>query len=95
MFDQTTTVENSNEMVKEFPGAKHSILPGKLFGLTNGKLRSLLKAISYRFLGSLATIAISFALTQEVNLSLSIGALDLVGKIGLYYLHERLWDKIS
>ena len=95
MFDQTTTVENSEELVNEFPHRSRSILPGKLFGLSNGKLRSFLKAISYRFLGSLATIAISFALTREVNLSLSIGALDLVGKIGLYYLHERIWEKIS
>lgn len=95
MFEQTTTVDNSKELVNEFPRRAQTILPGKLFGLTNGKLRSFLKAISYRFLGSLATIAISFALTQEVNLSLSIGALDLIGKIGLYYLHERIWDKIS
>ena len=95
MFEQTTTVDQSKELVKKFPVEKRTILPVKLFGLTNGKLRSLLKAISYRFLGSLATIAISYALTSEVNLSLSIGALDLIGKIGLYYVHERLWDKIS
>ncbi len=95
MFDQTTTIENSEELVKEYPRRIQSILPGKLFGLTNGRLRSFLKAISYRVLGSLATILISYILTQEVNLSLSIGALDLIGKIGLYYLHERIWDRIS
>ncbi|MBI2428877.1 MAG: DUF2061 domain-containing protein [Ignavibacteriales bacterium] len=60
-----------------------------------GKIRSLLKAISYRLLGTLATVLITFALTQEIALSLSIGAFELVGKIVLFYLHERLWDKIS
>lgn len=59
------------------------------------KIRSLLKAISYRFLGTLATMLITFVLTQEIALSLSIGAFELLGKIVLFYLHERLWDKIS
>jgi uncharacterized membrane protein len=58
------------------------------------KLRTLLKAISYRLLGTLATMMITFALTHEISLSLSIGALELFGKIVLFYLHERLWDKI-
>lgn len=66
----------------------------KFFVTHSAQVRSLLKAISYRILGSLATILISFMLTQEINLSLSIGALDLFGKIGLYYLHERIWDRI-
>ncbi|MEW5798514.1 MAG: DUF2061 domain-containing protein [Bacteroidota bacterium] len=59
------------------------------------KIRSLLKAVSYRFLGTLATVLITFVLTQEIALSLSIGAFELLGKIVLFYVHERLWDKIS
>lgn len=64
------------------------------FGTNRSNVRSLVKAISYRFLGTFATIIISYILTQEVRLSLSIGAFELVGKIVLFYLHERLWDKI-
>jgi uncharacterized membrane protein len=59
------------------------------------KVRSLLKAISYRVFGSFVTVAISYFLTKKISLSLSIGAFELTGKIVLYYLHERIWDKIS
>ena len=95
MLDHSTTITDNKDLAKPFRSSGRSILPHKLFGLTNGKLRSFLKAVSYRFLGSLTTVGISFILTKQTDLSLSIGALDLVGKIGLYYFHERVWDKIS
>jgi len=57
--------------------------------------RSIMKAVSYRLLGSMATMLISFAFTQKVSLALGIGGLDLVSKIVLYYLHERMWHNIK
>lgn len=56
--------------------------------------RSLVKAISYRMLGSAATALIVFLLSGKLGLSLGTGALDMVVKIGLYYLHERIWERI-
>ena len=56
--------------------------------------RSLFKAISYRMLGSAATALIVFLLSGRLGLSLGTGALDMVTKIGLYYLHERIWERI-
>ena len=57
--------------------------------------RSLVKAVSYRVLGSAATAMIVFLLSHKPALSLGTGALDMVTKIGLYYLHERIWERIS
>ncbi|MBZ5579745.1 MAG: DUF2061 domain-containing protein [Acidobacteriia bacterium] len=57
--------------------------------------RSLFKAISYRVLGSAATALIVFLLSGKLGLSIGTGALDMVTKIGLYYLHERIWERIS
>jgi adenylylsulfate kinase len=57
--------------------------------------RSLAKAVSYRILGSGATAFIFFLLTGRPGLSLGAGALDMVAKIGLYFLHERLWNHIN
>jgi adenylylsulfate kinase len=57
-------------------------------------IRSLAKAISYRILGSACTALIFFLLTGQPALSLGAGALDMVAKIGLYFLHERLWNHI-
>lgn len=56
--------------------------------------RSLVKAVSYRVMGSAATAMIVFLLSRKALLSLGTGALDMLTKIGLYYLHERLWERI-
>ncbi len=56
--------------------------------------RSLAKAISYRFLGSVCTALIFLALTGRLALSLGAGALDIVLKLALYFAHERLWTRI-
>ena len=57
--------------------------------------RSIAKAVSYRFLGSAVTALIFFVLTGKGTLSLGAGGLDMVLKIGAYFVHERLWDRIS
>lgn len=56
--------------------------------------RSLLKAVSWRATGTLDTIFISFLVTGKIKLAVSIGFVELFTKIGLFYLHERIWTKI-
>jgi uncharacterized membrane protein len=58
-------------------------------------IRSIAKAVSYRILGSAVTGIIVFVLTGKGTLSLSAGALDIVLKIGAYFVHERVWDRIE
>ena len=57
--------------------------------------RSLLKAISWRATGTIDTILISFLVTGRVKLAVSIGVVELFTKIGLYYVHERVWNSIG
>jgi adenylylsulfate kinase len=59
------------------------------------KSRSIAKAVSYRLLGSATTAAIVFFLSHKLAFSSEIGVLDLVLKVGLYFLHERLWNHIN
>ncbi len=40
------------------------------------------------------TIIVSFVITGRIKLALSIGFVELFTKICLYYLHERVWNKI-
>ena len=56
--------------------------------------RSLAKAVSYRILGSLSTALIFYVLSGKLSLSIGAGALDMVVKIGLYFVHERMWNHI-
>jgi len=57
--------------------------------------RSIAKAVSYRILGSAATTLIVYALTGKPGPSLIAGAADIVVKIAVYYVHERIWDRIG
>jgi adenylylsulfate kinase len=57
--------------------------------------RSIAKAVSYRILGSTTTALIFLLLTGKLTLSLGAGALDMVLKIGAYFVHERIWNHIN
>ena len=57
--------------------------------------RSIAKAVSYRLLGSMVTGGIVYFFSGDVRISAGVGAIDVVAKIGLYFLHERLWNYIS
>ena len=55
------------------------------------KTRSILKAISWRIVGTLDTMCLGWIITGSPLVGLKIGALELVTKFALYYLHERIW----
>jgi adenylylsulfate kinase len=57
--------------------------------------RSLAKAVSYRLLGSGITAVIVLIWTGRPGISFGIGLFDMVAKIGLYFLHERVWNHIN
>lgn len=55
----------------------------------------MVKAISWRIVGTIDTIAISWLLTGEVSTALAIGSVELITKMALYVGHERIWNKIN
>lgn len=57
--------------------------------------RSLAKSISYRITGTFTTFLISLVVTGKVDFALSIMSVDFVSKIGVFYFHERIWDKVK
>lgn len=54
-------------------------------------VRAIVKAATWRFLGALDTFVLALIVTGHLGVSGAIGGTELVTKIGLYYLHERLW----
>ena len=58
-------------------------------------IRSVAKAVSWRIIGTLDTLLISYILTGEVAIAASIASIDFITKMFLYFFHERLWNKIS
>lgn len=57
--------------------------------------RSVIKALSWRATGTVDTIVVSFIVTGRLKLAFSIGFVELFTKVGLYYLHERIWNRIG
>jgi len=62
---------------------------------TEKPLRSIVKSVSWRVIGTLDTILISWIITGKLTLAFSIGAVELFTKMILYFFHERLWNKIN
>lgn len=57
--------------------------------------RSVVKALSWRVTGTVDTILVAWLVTGTIKMALSIGLVELFTKIGLYYAHERVWNRIS
>ncbi len=57
--------------------------------------RSIVKTISWRVVGTLDTIAVSYFITSSFVMAASIGSIEVVTKMFLYYFHERGWNKIQ
>jgi len=57
--------------------------------------RSIVKAVSYRLLGSSVTGLILFAITGKGTISVLGSVADMVLKIAAYFVHERIWDRIQ
>lgn len=58
-------------------------------------IRSIAKAMSWRVVGTLDTLIVSYILTGEIVLATSIASIDFITKMVLYFFHERIWNKIK
>ncbi|MEO7357968.1 MAG: DUF2061 domain-containing protein [Ignavibacteria bacterium] len=56
---------------------------------------SFLKSVSWRVIGTLDTILLSWLFTGQLSTALKIGGIELFTKIFLYYLHERIWISLK
>lgn len=57
--------------------------------------RSLVKGLSWRITGTFDTIIIAFLVTGSHSQAFSIGLTEVITKVGLYYLHERVWERVA
>lgn len=58
-------------------------------------VRSVVKSISWRIIGTLDTIVIAYFITEEVGMALTIGSIEFFTKMFLYFFHERAWNIIK
>ncbi len=58
-------------------------------------IRSVAKALSWRVIGTLDTLVVSYVLTGKISIAASIASVDFLTKMVLYFFHERLWNAIK
>jgi adenylylsulfate kinase len=56
--------------------------------------RSVVKTITYRFVGTSVTALILFIFTGNLAISIGGGLLDALLKMAVYFVHERVWEHI-
>lgn len=59
------------------------------------RARSIIKAISWRFFATLTTAIIVYFFTGNFMLSIGVSIVEVFSKIGIYYAHERIWNKVK
>ena len=58
-------------------------------------IRSVAKALSWRIVGTLDTLVVSYILTGRISLAASIASVDFITKLILYFFHERIWNAVK
>jgi len=63
--------------------------------MTDRASRSIVKTVSWRLTGSGATFLISYAISNNVAMSGTIAIIQVTANSILYYIHERLWNRLK
>lgn len=57
--------------------------------------RSVIKAVTFRIMVIISNALLIYIMTGEVKLVLSVVTLTTVVNTLLYFLHERMWNKVN
>jgi uncharacterized membrane protein len=57
--------------------------------------RSVAKSISWRIFAGFITAGVVLAMTGKGDFAAKIGVIDTTVKLVIYFLHERVWNKIN
>lgn len=63
--------------------------------MSDSNIRSLAKAVSWRLTGTADTFIISWVITGEPLIASGIALTEVFTKVGLFWMHERVWNKIT
>jgi len=63
--------------------------------MVESHIRSIVKAISWRFVATIITFTVAWILTRKLELAAQIGIFDTVLKLGSFYMHERYWNRLN
>ena len=62
--------------------------------IRDSQKRSIIKTLSWRVLATIITTSVAMIITGDVRLATEIGLIDTLAKLGVYYFHERIWNRV-
>ena len=62
--------------------------------MEDSRKRSLVKALSWRLLALAITTTVAWFMFEDVKVAASVGVIDSLAKILVYYFHERFWQRV-
>jgi len=57
--------------------------------------RSFVKMLSWRVWATLTTMLLVYIFVGKASIAVSVGVVEVIAKMALYYVHERAWNKIN
>ena len=63
--------------------------------MMDSRKRSFLKALSWRVIAFLITTSVVLLITGRLDLAGEVGLADTLIKVGSFYCHERIWNRIQ
>ena len=63
--------------------------------MMESRVRSIMKTFSWRFLATVITFVVAWIFTGRVTVAAEIGVADTLIKLGVYYSHERFWNRVK
>lgn len=63
--------------------------------IDRSRKKHIAKTITWRIVGTIDTILLSWLITGNPMLGLEIGMAEILTKMILYYFHERIWYKFN
>jgi uncharacterized membrane protein len=58
-------------------------------------MRAVWKTLTWRVVGSTSTFLISYIVTGQAFIATSIAVAQMIANTILYYIHERIWDRVK
>lgn len=82
------------------PPPPSTVAPGEPAGIVErlkaiGSDRALQKALTWRGVAAVDTLALAYLTTGNMGAAASIMGVEQVTKVGQFWLHEKLWDKLA
>jgi adenylylsulfate kinase len=63
----------------------------RIFNSKSSRIRHIIKTFTWRLIGTMDTMFMGWLISGDPTVGLKIGGFELVTKMGLYYMHERIW----